>query len=32
MEHNSGHKWVVIGAVGNIILCILNVINLFRHW
>lgn len=23
---------IVVGAVGNIILCILNLINLWRHW
>ena len=24
--------WVIVGAVGNLILCVLNVINLWRHW
>lgn len=26
------NKWVIIGSIGNIVLCILNVINLCRHW
>lgn len=32
MKQNSVNKWVIVGAIGNIILCILNVINLLRHW
>ena len=26
------NKWVIIGALGNLLLCILNIINLVRHW
>ena len=26
------NKWVIIGAIGNIALVVLNAINLWRHW
>ncbi len=26
------NKWVVIGALGNLLLCVLNIVNLVRHW
>ena len=32
IEKPMEHKWVIIGALGNLLLCILNIINLVRHW
>lgn len=32
LDHALHLNWIVIGAVGNIILCILNLMNLWRHW
>lgn len=26
------NKWVIIGALGNLLLCVLNIVNLVRHW
>lgn len=31
-DHAIHLNWIVVGAIGNIILCILNLINLWRHW
>ena len=28
----SMNKWVIIGALGNLLLCVLNIVNLVRHW
>lgn len=32
LEHVLHLNWIVVGAIGNIVLCILNLINLWRHW
>lgn len=32
VDHAIHLNWIVVGAIGNIILCILNLINLWRHW
>lgn len=32
VNHALHLNWIVVGAVGNIVLCILNLINLWRHW
>ena len=32
MKGRMENKWVIIGAIGNIALVVLNIINLVRHW
>ena len=28
----TAEKWTIVGAIGNLALVVLNILNLMRHW